>query len=408
MLLRKSDMLTVAFDINPELISITDHIDSPFYGYIKSIERLRRSAKSFSIPVVEENRYRNIIDDSHKNDYIDFLGSNIFRDEITYYDGECNAISLHTAPDRWEEVEQAAAEIIRLCREEGYRFRDIVVAFSDYDIYAGIVEAVFEAWEIPIFSDRMDHIMKKNAMAAIDAAIDTIVGNFSYHEIFRYLKTGLVNISYDECCRLENYAVAWNIRGNRWISNQEWTMNPKGFSESFDKKAEAELKRINGIRQRVMTPFMNFVEKVPSRKLLPASEIVLHFYNFLVEAGVDKGIRRKAIEYSNRKELKLAEEYAQLWGLICDALDTCYNILNETPMEFSEFAGMFKLLLSSLTVGTIPVSLDSVAVGSAGRMRHRTPKCVLLLGAATVTFLHRDTPSLLTDEDRILMSLEYQ
>ena len=405
-LLKKSTKLTVVFDVDPSLIDITAHTDSAFYGYVKSIERLRRSAKSFGIPVIEESRVQAEASDS-RPDCIDFLRSNLFGDKVPQYDGECNAISLHTAADRWEEVEQAAAEIIRLCKEENYRFRDIVVAFPDYDSYAGIVEAVFEAWEIPVFSDRMDQIMKKNAMTAIDAALDTIVGNFSYGDIFRYLKTGLTNITYDECCRLENYAIAWNVQGNRWISDNEWTMNPRGFSESFDERAEAELKRINEIRFRVMTPFMNLVKVVPPKNLMPASEIILHFYNFLVEAGVDKEIAKKAYQYRERKELKLADEYSQLWSLICDALDTCYNILDDTPMDFSEFAGMFKLLLSSLTVGTIPVSLDSVAVGAAGRMRHRTPKCVLLLGACNGDFPPPvDTPSLLTDEDRdVLMSL---
>ena len=209
-LLKKSTKLTVVFDVDPSLIDITAHTDSAFYGYVKSIERLRRSAKSFGIPVIEESRVQAEASDS-RPDCIDFLRSNLFGDKVPQYDGECNAISLHTAADRWEEVEQAAAEIIRLCKEENYRFRDIVVAFPDYDSYAGIVEAVFEAWEIPVFSDRMDQIMKKNAMTAIDAALDTIVGNFSYGDIFRYLKTGLTNITYDECCRLENYAIAWNV-----------------------------------------------------------------------------------------------------------------------------------------------------------------------------------------------------
>ena len=242
---------------------------------------------------------------------------------------------------------------------------------------------------------------EKNAMTAIDAALDTIVGNFSYGDIFRYLKTGLTNITYDECCRLENYAIAWNVQGNRWISDNEWTMNPRIF-RVFDERAEAELKRINEIRFRVMTPFMNLVKVVPPKNLMPASEIILHFYNFLVEAGVDKEIAKKAYQYRERKELKLADEYSQLWSLICDALDTCYNILDDTPMDFSEFAGMFKLLLSSLTVGTIPVSLDSVAVGAAGRMRHRTPKCVLLWEHVTEIFLRPLTHPAFSDE-RIVM-----
>lgn len=401
-LLLKSNRLTAAFNIDPSLldeVSSVDYTDSAFCGYIKSIERLRRIARSFGVPISEEN----LIDDTGQGevDPLDFLRKNLYKNESAEYKDCCKDISLHAAIDRWEEVEQAAAEILRLCREENYRYKDIVVAFPDYSVYAGIVEAVFEAWDIPLFSDRMDEVMKKPAMAAIESAIDSILRNFSYNDIFRYLKTGLAGIPYEECCQLENYVIAWNIRGSKWISKEKWTMNPRGFSEPFDQRAEKELDKINEIRFKVMAPFIHLIEQAPVGKILPASEIVTSFYNFLIEAGVDKEIEKKRKLYIKRNELKLADEYAQLWGLICDALDTCYVILGQTPMDFAEFAGMFKLLMGTLTVGTIPVSLDSVAAGDAGRMRHRNAKCVMLLGACNGDFPPPvDRVSLLTDEER--------
>ena len=396
----KSNKVTAAFDFDPTLMNedSADQIDSAFYGYVKSIERLRRIALSTGSPISEENLTEY---DQSKGNPLAHLRRNLFRSDPAKYSSQCKAISLHAASDRWEEVEQAASEIIRLCRDENYRYKDIVVAFPDYNLYSGIVEAVFEAWNIPLFSDRMDEIIKKPAIAAIESAIDVILRNFSYNDVFRYLKTGLAGIPYEDCCRLENYVIAWNIRGRRWTSKEKWTMNPRGFSEPFDERAERELDRINEIRSRVMSPFVRLIERAPAGKVLPASEIITAFYDFLTEAGVDSEIRKKHRLYIERRELKLADEYAQLWGLVCDALDTCYTILGQTPMDFAEFAGIFKLLLGTLTVGTIPVSLDSVAVGDAGRMRHRNAKCVMLLGTCNGDFPPPvDKASILTDEER--------
>lgn len=401
-LLTKAKKVTVAFNIDTFLLerdSSADYFDSAFYGYKKSIERLRRTAQSVGVPIAEENRAGD--ENQDEVDALDFLRKNLFGSGSAKYTGCCKAISLHAASDRWEEVEQAASEIIRLCREENYRYKDIVVAFPDYTEYAGIVEAVFEAWNIPLFSDRMEEIVKKPAIAAVESAIDVILRNFTYSDVFRYLKTGLVGIPFEDCCKLENYVIAWNIRGRRWTSQEKWTMNPRGFSQPLDENAEKELEKINEIRLRVMSPFASLMKKVPAGKTMPASEIITAFYSFLIEAGVDKELEKKCRLYRERHELKLADEYSQLWGLICDSLDTCHSVLGKTPMDFAEFAGIFKILLSTLTVGTIPVSLDSVAAGDAGRMRHRNAKCVMLLGACNGEFPPpADRTSLLSDEER--------
>lgn len=61
-----------------------------------------------------------------------------------------------------------------------------------------------------------------------------------------------------------------------------------------------------------------------------------------------------------RGELALAEEYRQLWEILCGGLEQCAALLGERGMDLEEFAGLFRLVLSQYDVGTIPVSLDRV------------------------------------------------
>ena len=65
---------------------------------------------------------------------------------------------------------------------------------------------------------------------------------------------------------------------------------------------------------------------------------------------------------------QLAEEYRQLWEILCGGLEQCARILGDTPVELQEFSQLLKLVLSQYDVGTIPVSLDQVTAGDAARL----------------------------------------
>jgi ATP-dependent helicase/nuclease subunit B len=333
-LIRKAVSVTACFDVDPHAAldgSFVGLQDDAFYGSLKTIERLKRFAAGNGHRIYENYNVTaqkdEIIYEQNEPDETDkpgesglsFLRRNLFRAEPEKYLWQCKDILLHTAESAWNECEQAASEILRLCRAEGYRFKDIIVAAPDYAVYAGTIEAVFEAWNIPLFSDRTEDIMQKPVMSAVEAAIDAILGGFEYRDMFRYLKTGLPGISYDKCCRLENYVLAWNIKGRQWISGREWTMNPKGFSAGTDESSEHDLAELNEIRALVTGPFIKLLQKVPLSKELPVSEQAAALYGFLVDVDIDKMIAEKRADYIKRGELKLAEEYSQLWGFICDA-----------------------------------------------------------------------------------------
>ena len=57
--------------------------------------------------------------------------------------------------------------------------------------------------------------------------------------IFNFLKSGLLDISTEEICTIENYALLWNINGKAWES--EFKFNPKGIVESFSEKDITEV-----------------------------------------------------------------------------------------------------------------------------------------------------------------------
>jgi ATP-dependent helicase/nuclease subunit B len=105
-------------------------------------------------------------------------------------------------------------------------------------------------------------------------------------------------------------------------------------------------------------------------------------------------------------QLQQAEEYRQLWDILCTAMEQCAQLMGEGKMTMGEFAGVFRLLLSQYDVGSIPVALDRLSVGELQRMTHKETKVLFLLGVDDEHFpMVSPQPGLLTDQDRNLLSL---
>ena len=63
-------------------------------------------------------------------------------------------LSLWSAPNRRVEIESLARELIRLARDEGYRWRDMAILTGDLEQYRDLLSMVFSDYEIPFFLDK--------------------------------------------------------------------------------------------------------------------------------------------------------------------------------------------------------------------------------------------------------------
>ncbi len=133
-----------------------------------------------------------------------------------------------TANSPYSEVEWTAAEILRLVREEGYRFRDIAVCARSMEGYGALVETIFARYGVPVFLSRMSDILQKPVLALITAALEAAAGGYRYEDVFRYLKTGLTDLSAEDVDLLENYVLKWDLEGSAWTGGRDWTTTPEG------------------------------------------------------------------------------------------------------------------------------------------------------------------------------------
>ena len=315
--------------------------------------------------------------------------------------GVPSGLTLFLARSPRSEAEWAAAGILRLVREEGYRFRDIAVGCRSMEGWGELLETVFARYGIPLFLSRMDDILQKPVLTLITAALATVAGGYRYDDIFRYLKTGLTGLADEDRDLLENYVLKWDLRGSRWTARADWTMHPEGYAQTFRPEDHALLERINAARRQVVGP----LETLRKNKDATGAGHTKALYRFLEDIDLPGRLLQRAELLRARGEDGLAEEYRQLWDILCTAMEQCALILGEVPMELEEFSHLFALVLSQYDVGAIPVSLDRVTAGELPRLAHRHCRALFLLGADDASLPQAaPSPGLLNDDDRSLLA----
>lgn len=311
------------------------------------------------------------------------------------------SVELFQGDSQRSEVEWTASRILTLVRDEGYRFRDIGVVARDYGAYQDLVESVFERYGVPVFSSAMTSILDRPVLALVTAALDTVTGGYRYEDVFRYLKTGLTDLPEEDRDLLENYVLKWNLRGSHWYQEKEWAWHPRGYGLSWEEADRTLVTRLDRVRRQVSAP----LEKLRRSQGKTGYQQAINLYSFLEEISLPERLEDRVSELERRCELTLAEEYRQLWDILCGGLEQCARLLSEAPVEMEEFARLFQLVLSQYDVGTIPVSLDRVTAGETTRQTGHQVKVLFLMGADDNSLPQVGTqPGLLSDDDRSLLA----
>lgn len=375
----------------------TDPDPSDLFGPAKrTMAYLARLAESWGVPVEREQ----LPVRSDRTESLTHLEQALFAPGTDRWEGPCE-VDLYTARSPRSEVERTAAEILRLVREEGYRFRDIAVCARDFSAYSDLVESVFGRYGVPVFLSTVTDILQKPILALVTAALDTVAGDYAYEDVFRYLKTGLTDLSDDDRDVLENYVLTWDIRGSRWTGQKDWDMHPEGYGRTFTPEDHALLERLNRLRRQVTGP-LERLRKHPDRT---GRGYALALYQCLEDIGLPQRLDQRGKVLTQAGELKLAAEYRQLWDILCGGLEQCALLLNNTPMDLETFAQLFGLVLSQYDVGAIPVSLDRVTAGENTRMTQKKVRVLFWLGADSASVPQAaPTPGLLSDRDRAVLA----
>ena len=385
-------MMRQARSVTVTLLGEPDSRQEIFAPSIKALDQLRRLAKDAGREVeVEVLRTQDETALGHLERC--FFGEN------HPYEGACGSICLREAGTVYSEVEQTAADILRLTAAGKCRFREITVAARNMGDYMATIETVFERYGIPAYISRRSDILEKPVLSLLTGVLAAMGGGYEYEDMFRWLKTGLTGLSAQDCDRLENYVLKWEIHGQMWLRDVDWTENPDGYGAPWDEQRQQELGEINRIRAQVRELLLPLSDGMRSSKT--AGEKVEILYSFMERLSLRSALEAQMHAQAEAGRMQMAEETAQLWDILCGVLDQFVEILGEEPMDLEEFTRLFRQILTQYSVGTIPVSLDQVSVSEITRNDRHTTKYLFLLGVNDhVVPDAGQSGGILTDDDR--------
>lgn len=392
-LFRQAHSVTVALTCD----ALTGNEEDVFHPARRTAYRLLALAKQAGVPAEVETR----VTSASPAEGLRQIEQHLFDPVLPGFSGSPAGVELYRAVSPYSEVERAAAELSRLVREEGFRWRDLAVTARSMETYGPLISLLFPRYGVPVFLARMDDVLQKPILTLVTAALDVTAEDYRYEDVFRYLKTGLTGIPLEEVDQLENYVLKWGLRGSAWTQKKDWDKHPGGYGLAWS-EAETELvKTMDSLRRKVSEP----LEKLRGAKERTGEGLALALYAFLEDIGLAQRLLRRAEELRRGGEGALAAEYEQLWQILCSALEQCAELLGETPMDWEEFGRLFKLVLSQYQVGSIPVSLDQVTAGEMPRLAHKHCKVVYILGADDGQIpASAPSPGLLGDEERSLLA----
>ena len=283
------------------------------------------------------------------------------------------------APGVAAECELAAAEMRRLVRETSCRWRDIAVAGARLRGLPRRARGGVPPRRCAALRERTNRHFHPSPSGAHRRGIRYSCRRLELRERFTYLKTGLTGISRADCDALENYVLLWSLRGTAWTRAEPWRQHPDGFGGKLTLESDALLAKIDTLRRSVAAPLAAFERR--GKEATDARGQCAALAAFWEDISLPEHLEERSRARGGRRASGRGGIPSAL-GLIVSALEQCEAILGDMPLSQEDFGRLFRRMLSQYDVGTIPVALDRVTAGDFDRMRRRSIRHLLVLGAS--------------------------
>ena len=381
-------------------------LDSDLFTTTKSTERKL-------LKVLEENniKFNGYVDLNKDIPYrfvnrkeLQAIEKNIYAYPFERYDSDNERVRLYRANNSYDEMEFIAKDILRLVRDKGYRFKDISVVCRQIDAYEKISSVIFNEYEIPYYIDKKMDVASNPLIVLLNSAVDIITKNWNYESVFRYLKSGLVEIDTDDIDKLENYVLGNGIRGDRWKEESwEYLSNVIFGQDSISDDDKKRLLEINEIKNKVREPLNKFYKKTKGIKKLKEHAVAL--YEFLEEDIKVFDKIDSYVKYFEDNDIpKKAKEYSQVVDILIEVLEQIVDLLGNEDVELQEFMKILNVGLSKYEMGLIPVALDQVTIGDITRVKSKGAKALYIVGFNDgVLPSNNSEEGILSDLDRLTL-----
>ena len=303
---------------------------------------------------------------------LSFLEQHFLRYDGASYRGTPEGIFIREAKDPAGEAEQTAAEILRLVKTEGYRYRDIAVITADMDGSGAELTHEFRRQGIPFYMDRNLNVTANPLPELLRAALNCVTDRYSSGAFLRFVKCSLVPGSLILKSQLENYAEAAGIRGYRRFS-APWSFLPASEKGTDLGELNAYKEEMLSLLEPLRLSFEGGTAEVGT--------VVRGLKKLMEETDAERKLSDLAARFEAASDAEHAREYARVWEETGRILTEMEELLGEERLNREEMTGILEAGLNEIRVGQIPAYADRVSVGDLERTRLGAIRALFLLGA---------------------------
>ncbi|HAF59875.1 MAG TPA: hypothetical protein DCK81_01860 [Clostridiales bacterium UBA9856] len=302
---------------------------------------------------------------------IGHLEKQLFAYPYKPFTGGEDTLHFCRAANFYGEAETAAAFICSLVRDRGLRFRDIAVICNDMEERGSIIKRVFEEYGISFFQDQKRRVLHNPAIVFISSLLDVLQSGWVYEDVFRLVKTGFCPICEEDGEELENYAIRYRLRGNRW--KKDLVYGKKEYEEE-------EFAKLNECRKALAEFIGACEEKMAAAGTVREKTVALK--EFLTdEAALENRLEALCVELEKEGELEAAMEVQQIWESVLGLFDQLTELIGDESISIEDYSSMLQAGFDSIELGLIPTTIDQVVVGTMQRTRVGQIKALVVLGA---------------------------
>lgn len=325
-------------------------------------------------------------------------------------------VTLAVGVNRRAEVEGVARQIRYLVREQGYRWRDMVILVRGMTPYQDLLETIFEDEQIPVFLDQKRSMLHHPLVECIRSALDVIAHNWQYETVFRCVKTDLLfdwqneeqlNSLREEFDQLENHVLAYGINGSRWTKPESWpdiqTHDLDRDTSTQTEKDREQQARFEELRQWIVHPLDALQQKLSEAKTVRGK--CEQLYIFLEKLNVPHKLDYWRQQAEEEGSLHLAREYDQAWKAVMDLLDQMVEMMGDETISIDMFCQLLDTGCENLRFSLVPPALDQVLVGQMDRSRFTHIRAVFILGANDgILPAKPEEDGLMTEDERSVLT----
>lgn len=320
------------------------------------------------------------------------------------YTQEAYGIHLFAAVHRRAEVEGIAREVLRLAREEGYRWRDMAIVVRDLDVYQPLLMTIFSDYDIPIFIDRKRTMLHHPLIELLRSALEVISQGWPTDAVLRCMKTGLLvpNIPQKDLDQLENYVLEYGIHHHRWIEDKPWLIYGRTGTKEEDEALQERIRVLNEHRAHLIRPLLWLQQEIErSQSVRDYCQAIVEFFIQLDIPHVLEGWMDREIQNG---KLEQAKEHGQVWNALCDLLDQLVEVMGEDLHSLDRFVKIIESGMEGMHFALVPTSVDQVLIGSI-QSRMDNVRAAFVVGVNEGVFPARPAEtSLLSESEREILS----